>query len=388
MFKKISLTVLVSLAMMACATVIKHDPTAFIPDTGESEKIPAICKAVYEATIPRVAVVNFTNNTTFDYAKMVQANVQGSGERTRVGGAGVAVGPGVAGVVWGEKEKTKFQAESQRIERDINAKLAESVEDGVVDEMVNMGGAKVYTRSEMKKILDEHKFQQSGLVDDRQLIQLGKLAGVKFLLTGSVNNVNLSYKTFTAAKEGAQKYLGLAGYVGAAIAETQEGWNIETEVTMRILDVETGEVVFSKKVSGREILGKIPYPNYDVLIGGVKKAAAKGLRDARPQLSKWFTVKGYIIQTRTSPDGKERSALINIGEQQGLKAGSKLFVYTFQEIKDPFTNKSTCDVVKLPVELVVTEQIQPDKAWVIMKGEPNTIKRVRTAQLVERAPVK
>ncbi|MBM4137668.1 MAG: hypothetical protein FJ241_12700 [Nitrospira sp.] len=139
---------------------------------------------------------------------------------------------------------------------------------------------------------------------------------------------------------------------------------------------------------GKEILGKIPYPNYDALIGGIKKAASKGLRDARPQLSKWFTVKGYIIQTRTSPDGKERSALINIGEQQGLKAGSKLFVHTFQEIKDPFTNKSTCDVVKLPVELIITDQIQPDKAWAMLNGEPNAIRRVKAGQLVERVPIK
>jgi curli biogenesis system outer membrane secretion channel CsgG len=371
--------------LVSCATVTKIDPTAFIVDTGEIEKIPTVCKKAYESSIPTIAVVNFTNNTTFEYAKMVQTNVQGSGQKTTVGGAAVGVGPGVAGIVWGEKEKTQFQADSQRIEREVNAKLSESVEDGVINELVNMGGAKIVTRTELQKVISEHKFQQSGLVDDKSLVMLGKLAGVKFIVTGSITNVNLSYKTFEEAKQGASKHLGLFGSLLSAGLETQEGWNIEIEISIRILDVETGEILFSKAVRGKEIIGKTPYPNYDALIGGMKKAAAKGLEDARSHLSKHFVVRGYILQTRTSPDGKEKSALINIGDKQGLKPGSKLIIYTFQEIKDPFTGNSTCDKVKLPVEAEVTNQIQEDKAWILITGDYNQVRRVRAGALVERA---
>jgi len=172
--------------------------------------------------------------------------------------------------------------------------------------------------------------------------------------------------------------------LGAALA-SQEGWNITTDIALRIIDVETGEILFSKIVSGKEIIGKVPYPNYDALIGGIKKAAAKALEDCRPELSRWFTVKGYILQTRTSPDGSQRSALINIGEKQGLKGGQKLVVYTFQEVPDPFDEtKKSCDKIKLPVELVVTDQLQPDKAWVIIQGDKNAVKRVKVGQLVER----
>lgn len=369
-----------------CAYVAKIDPTAFIPDTGEMERISDVCKKEYERAIPGVAVVNFTNNTTFDYTKMVQASIQGSGERTKVGGAAGGIGAGVAGVVWGEKEGAKFQADCQRIEREVNAKLGESVEDGVIDELVNIGGAKVFTRTEMQKILSEHKFQQSGLVDDKTLIRMGKIAGVKYIVTGSVNNVSLAWQIFEEAIKGASQS-GLLGSVLAAGLEAMEGWNISTDVVIRILDVETGEILFSKVVSGNAILGKTPYPHYDVLIGGIKKAAARGLQHARPQLSKYFTVTGYILETRTSPDGKQKIALINIGEKQGLKPGSKIIVYTFQEIKDPFTGESICDKVKLPVEAAVTNQVQEDKAWLIIKGEQDPIRRVRTGQLVEKAPM-
>lgn len=368
--------------------VTKIDPLAFMVDTAEPEKIPPVCSSTYEAAIPKVAIVNFTNNTTFDYAKMVQASVQGAGQRTTVGGAVGAAGRGVAGVVWGERERMQFQAESQRIEREANAKLSESVEDGVTNEIVNIGGSRVFTRAEIQKVLNEHKFQMSGLVDQSTLVQFGKFAGVKYIITGSVNNVNLSWVSLQSLREGASQHLGLVGSLLAAGAETQEGWNIKTDIALRIIDVETGEILFSKVVSGKDIIGKVPYPNFDALIGGIKKAATKAITDARPELSRWFTIRGYILQTRISPDGKSRVALVNVGRKQGIKEDTELIVYTFQEIKDPFTGKASCDMVKFPVVLKPTDQLQDDKGWFTVEGDEPAIKRVRAGQLVERGQMK
>lgn len=388
MLKRFSILIFILLAIGCAPAVVKIDPTSFMPDTGPKENIPPVCRAAYESVTPKVAVTNFSNNTTFEYARVVQESARGSAQRTAVGGAAVGVVPGAAGVVWGTKEKAEFEKESQRTEREFNAKLAESVEDGITDEIVNMGGAKVYTRSEMKKVLEEHKFQASGLVDESTLVQMGKLAGVKYLVTGSVNNVELKWVTMESLRSGLQKHLGLVGTALAAGAEAQEGWNLNVDILLRIIDVETGELLFSKKVSGKHIIGKIPYPNLDAMIGGIKKAASKALVDLRPELSKWFTVKGYILQTRTSPDGKQRAALVSIGEKDGIKPGTELIVNTFQEIQDPFTGKTSCDVVKLPVVLKATDQVQADKAWTVIEGEPEQVKRVKVGQLVERAPLK
>lgn len=397
--KKLVILLFLSLFLAGCATAIKHDPTAFLVDPMLVDPIPEVCKATYGTAKLKVAIANFTNNTTFEYAKMVQSSIQGTGQRTAVGGAAVGVTPAGAGVIWGAKERTQFQQDAQSTEREINAKLSESVEDGVMDELVNMGGATIFTRKDTEKIMMEQKFQASGLVDDKTLIQMGKLAGVKLLITGAVNNVDLSYKTMEAAKKGASGLgdrtgggaglaLSLLGAAAAAGMEAQEGWNISTDVALRILDVETGEILLSRMVSGKHIIGKTPYPNYDALVGGMKKAASKALMDARPQLSKWFTVRGYVLQTRTSADKKERSALINLGEKDGLKPGAELFAYIFQEIGDPFDpKKRSCDLVKLPATLKVTEQLQADKAWVMIQGDPPMIARVKAGQLVERKPM-
>lgn len=408
MFKRFALLFIVSFFVASCATIPKIDPTAYPIDKGPRESPPKVCKAAYESALPKVAVVNFTNNSTFDYANVVQSHVQGSGQRTAVGGAAVGVAPGGAGVVWGAKEQRKFQRDSETTQRQINAKLSESVEDGVMNQLVNMGGAKVYTRKEMEKIFSEQKFQRSGLVDESTLVRLGKLVGVKYIITGSVNNVDLSYKSYESARSGAQdagravarrsedRGTALAGLLlGTAVAatlEAMEGWNIGTEITLRILDVETGEVLFSDKVIGKTNIGKIPYPNYDALVGGIKKAASQGLESTRPKLSKWFTVKGYINQLRTSPDGKERVARLSIGGKMGINPGSKLTVSTFEEFEDEDpvsgSKKITCNVFKLPVELTVTDQTQPDSAWAIVEGKPEDTKRVKVGQLVERAPFK
>ncbi|MCX7981922.1 MAG: CsgG/HfaB family protein [Syntrophales bacterium] len=380
------------LTIAGCATAPQLDLSGYIVDKSPKMQIPAVCKYRYEHAKPLVAVVNFANNTSFDFAQVVQTQVQGSSQRTAVGGAAVGVAPGAAGIVWGAKEQASFQANAQTISRQINAKLSESVEDGVMDEIVNMGGARVFTRKDMEKVFSEQKFQQSGLVDDSTLVKLGKLKGVKFIITGSVNNVDLTYKSFESTKKslssGSSVVAGLLGAVASAAIETQEGWNISTEIALRIIDVETGEVVLSKKMSGRHVIGKIPYPNYDAMIGGIKKAAAKALQDSRPDLSKYFLLKGYVVQIKTSPDGTKRAALINIGEKEGVKAGQEFFVYTFEEVEDPMTGKKECDSPKLPVKLVVTDQIQPDRAWAQIEGKPEQIKMVKVGQLVERVPLK
>ena len=382
------------LFISGCVSAPKIDLTAFVPDREPKIRIPLICKSKYDTPLPLVAVTNFTNNTTFDYANVVQSQVQGSGQRTAVGGAAVGATQGAAGVVWGSRERSSFQANSQSVSRQVNAKLSESIEDGVMDEIVNMGGAKVYTRKEMDKIFSEQKFQQSGLVDEATMIRLGKLKGVKYIITGSVNNVDLKWVTHESARQGLGKGTGnvaldLLGLAVASSLETQEGWNIGTEATIRILDVESGEVVLSKKLAGSHIIGKIPYPNYDVLIGGIKRATSNSLKKSRPELSKYFPLKGYITMIKNSPDGKEKAVRISVGEKVGIKPGNELFAYTFEELEDPMSGKKECDVQRLPVSLVVSsDQLQPNVAWAMAEAQrPEQLRLIRVGQLVERKPL-
>jgi len=404
---KTFLLFVVSCFLVSCATVPTIDPTALPVDKGPREVIPNACRSAYESSFPKIAVVNFSNNTPFENMNVIQSHLAGSGQRISRGGAAVGITPGGPGAVWGTRERSRFQQNAEETQRQVSAKLTESIEDGVMDDLVNMGGMKVFTRNEMEKILTEQKFQQSGLVDEATLVSLGKIVGVKYIVTGSINNVELSYTSYDSARKGSRDAgrvvarrsedigTALAGVlIGTAIAatlETMEGWNVSTEVTLRMLDVETGEVLFSDKVSGKQFVGKAPKLDYDAVIGGIKKAASTGLETARPKLSTWFTVKGYIRQIRTSPDEKNRYANLSIGNKMGLKPGAKLFAYTFEELENenPLTGekKTSCNKFKLPVELTVTDQIQADSSWTTIEGTPDGIKRVKVGQLVERMPL-
>lgn len=369
----------------------KIDPTTYkiLSEDKQITEIPEVCKSYYEnlKELPTVAVVDFTNNTTFDVAKVLQAHGSRvyTGSTTAVMGAGIAPGGVIAGYGSTSQSYTKINLEA--ISRNVNAKLGQSVASGVSAFIAEMGGAKIYTRQDLQKILNEQKFQQSGLVDEKTLVKVGKLAGVRYIVTGSVDNVTIKWIDVEYLKQGLQKHLGLVGSVLAAGVETQEGWNISTDLTIKIIDVQTGEILFAKNVSGRAVLGKVPTLTYDAIIGGIKNAAKNALEEAKKPLSKYFSVRGYIIQLRTSPDKSERYALINIGSKQGIKSGYEFYVYDFEEVIDPLTRRKSCDLIKLPVILEATNQIQPTKTWTVVKGDKNQIFRIKLGQIVERAPL-
>lgn len=384
---KVAVILSFPLIIAACTKVANVNPMAYkiTPQDKKVVKIPEVCKPAYNTAIPSVAVIDFANNTTFDFAKAVQA--QGSSRYKHEAAVGGVVGSGgfvVGGVAQGER-----QVNIEAVSREVNSKLGESVAETLMAEISNIGHLKIYTRRDLQKVLQEHKLQMSGLIDPSTAVQIGKLSGVRYIITGSVNNVNLKWvEVGESVKRDLSQRLGLLGTALAFAASTQEGWNISVDLTVKIIDAQTGEIILAKQVSGREVIGKAPTLSYDAIIGGIKKASKEALEDIRPEISKLFTLRGYIIQLRTSPDGKSRIALINVGSSQGVKPGQEFHIIEFQEVEDPLTGNKKCDMVKLPIKLVISSQVQKDKAWAIIKAEnPSDINLIKLGHLVERKPL-
>lgn len=396
--RTVLLLVILLAGCVAGGAAVQIDSASFLPDRGSREIVPDCCRALYDTASTRVAIAPFSNNTTFDYAREVQVHVTGASERQVRGAAAGRATRGGTGVVWGTDERRRFQQDTRMTRQEMNAKLSESLEDSVLDQIRGIPGIRVYTRKELSKVFDEMKLQQSGMVEQSTAVQLGKLAGAKYIVTGSFNNIALSYRSTQSIQQGGRDigrraadqrkgddalWAALAGHAVAAVAEAAEGWSVEAEVLVRVLDVESGEVIFSKRFSGKESLGRIPYPGFAEVVGGVKKAGTKNLEDLRPALSKNFSARGYIIQTKTSPDGNRRIALVNLGGKVGMTEDTRLSVYTFSEVEDPINGRKTCDQSRLPVVLRITDQIQQDKAWCTIEGEPPCVARVKAGQLVE-----
>lgn len=71
--------------------------------------------------------------------------------------------------------------------------LGRAVAEIIRTELVNTGQFVVLERSQLDKALSEQKLKKSGLIDDKSIINLGKLIGTNFIIIGSVLKIGTSY---------------------------------------------------------------------------------------------------------------------------------------------------------------------------------------------------
>ncbi len=92
---------------------------------------------------------------------------------------------------------------------------------------------RVYERDKLASIMKEQGFQLSGAVDGATAVRVGKMIGVKYIVTGAVTEYGTSKSGFNLPGYFA---MGKTGYAAA--------------VDIRIVSVETGEIIFADTGSG------------------------------------------------------------------------------------------------------------------------------------------
>jgi len=70
---------------------------------------------------------------------------------------------------------------------------AKALTQKLTTELIKLGEYVVLERSEMKKVLNEQKFQYSGCVDTKCAIEMGMMLGAKYMIVGSVSKVGNTY---------------------------------------------------------------------------------------------------------------------------------------------------------------------------------------------------
>ena len=358
----------------------------------QTVNIPDVCQSEYSALkeIPKVAIVKFTNNSSFGKADTTTSNTKGSYSKASATGVGFTnSGFGVA-----HAEAGKMQSRTDTTKRTVDPKLDKAITSALEGVLAEMGGASVYSREDLNKVMAEQKLQQSGLMDENTLVQVGKLAGVRYIITGSIDSVTQEYKDYTQAANSATQnnqrndlgsmLLKTAINMGASAAS---GMKITTKVTIKVIDVQTGKIVASQQLEETKNIGKIPNPTYDQVIGGIKDDVMEALQSAKTELSEFFSVKGYITQIRTDKDRKNYIAQINLGSKDKVKPEQTFSVYAFDEETDPVTGETTCDKTTLNVTLKASKnQIQAHRTWTVADGDdaPN----LRAGQIIKRNALK
>ncbi len=161
---------------------------------------------------------------------------------------------------------------------DIGEGIQALVENELLDRMV----FRVYSRKYLNAILKEQDFQQSDRADAATAVRIGKLAGVKYIIVGTV------FKFEQKKKGGALGFVGNKlgiGGGGVKLAQAKVG------LTAQLIDVETGEILFSVKAEDKStgvLVGAITSSGGG-LIGGessISKASEKAVKKLVDKLVK------------------------------------------------------------------------------------------------------
>ncbi|SHK37676.1 Curli production assembly/transport component CsgG [Selenomonas ruminantium] len=128
-------------------------------------------------------------------------------------------------------------AQRAAVSKELSLEDAGMVSEFVIEALLDTGRFNLIERSELLAITEEHKLNMSGLVDQSTAVAVGRLAGVKYLIAGSVTGLS-------AKKSGMSYENSQAGSVGG------KKNTVIANVTLRMIDVETGQIVCAASGTG------------------------------------------------------------------------------------------------------------------------------------------
>ncbi|KFN41407.1 CsgG/HfaB family protein [Arenimonas oryziterrae] len=110
----------------------------------------------------------------------------------------------------------------------------------LTNELSSRSAFNIVERQKLRAVLEEQNLSASGRVSAETSIQIGKLTGAQYLITGTVTA--FEEQTETKVKRG---FLG----VGAGIEQVSHGGYLA--VDLRVIDTTTGEIRYARTIEGR-----------------------------------------------------------------------------------------------------------------------------------------
>lgn len=118
---------------------------------------------------------------------------------------------------------------------EVSTELRHGLPEEITERLVNSGRFQVYERDKLHAIMNEQEFQQSGFSDPQSAVSIGRIMGVRYILTGNILDFGKEVRNFT-------------------------GYGVRSKTTiyrlsanMRVIDIESGKVLFSKNGTSEEM---------------------------------------------------------------------------------------------------------------------------------------
>lgn len=148
------------------------------------------------------AMITLNNSTTafamlFDYNSFSKISVAINGSSNTIGSSSdfVVQFDGLAQKLLQEPKKSSkatyafldFTTDNK------NSAVEKYITDALTEAVFNTGKVKIIERDNLEKIINEQKFQASGLVDESQAANIGNIAGVEYVCYGTIKEIDNGY---------------------------------------------------------------------------------------------------------------------------------------------------------------------------------------------------
>lgn len=239
--------------------------------------------------------------------------------------------------------------------------LPAALTDLMINALINSNRFRVFERRKLDALVTEQGFQHfSGLVDSSTAVQLGRMVGARFVVTGSVTGLSSRSR----------------GGVRLGPVTVGSGANLVT-LTVRIIDVETGEILYSevkqKKATRSTVglsIGSIDFysrTSQDIITAvnlACQEIVATFVERMDQQVDTFVSrpPQGYVVQV------KGNIAYLNLGKSSGIVVGDLVYIFHPGEvIVDPKTGEVLDQELVLVAEARVTRVKERISEAVILK---------------------
>jgi hypothetical protein len=196
---------------------------------------------------------------------------------------------------------------------------ATGIADMLVTALVKTKAYDVVEREQLQKILSEQKFGMSGLVDASTAVQIGKMIGVKKILTGKITQMGL--------KKASAIFFDIS--------------TATVSIDLRMINVETGVVEYAESATGDERLVSLPKDVWGVHAGIQSfdgsvfvDASRKAIDSIIGKMMENIEQLGYVVAVEGN------LIIIDLTNADGLQKGQRLQIIKMgKPIIHPATKK-------------------------------------------------
>lgn len=195
-------------------------------------------------------------------------------------------------------------------------KVGDGISDMLVTSLVKMGRFSVIERQQLEKVMKEQSLGLSGMIDPSQAKEVGKLAGVDYLITGKVTLFEVKKDTMKAGK-----------FLGGANIDTTKGL---CQLDVRIIDVQTGEIIVAEQGKGESSKSGISFNQGDLAgmeFGGSDfegTVLGAATRKAVDDIAAKFGAKAPLVGSVA--DVQPGKVIIDLLASEGMKKGMKVLI--------------------------------------------------------------